>query len=245
MSNKTARNRRRKERQHEEMSLTERGSRIIGRYLSLRKLAVLSLAAAAVVGAIFLAQALGGGAEQGRIIDPVRNERTQDVFVGASVGQLAPNFEAQDLDGSLVRLSDFQGEPVILNFWATWCTACRAEIPALQQVFEERKDQDLVVIGVDWGEGRVGTARDYMGGLGATYLTAMDPDGGIGQGYRVRGLPVTLAIDSDGVIRELLSGELTYRAFDRLAQLALDEIEDLGEDIGPVGDITAQEESEG
>ena len=214
-------------------------------YLSLRRIAVLGIAVAAIAGAFFLVQALGGGAEPGKIIDAVRNEQTRGLGVSAAVGQLAPNFEGQDLDGNIVRLSDFQGQPVILNFWATWCDSCEAEIPSLERVLQERKDEGLVVLGVDWGEGRVSAARSFLDRLGATYVTVMDPTGKIGDTYRVRGLPLTLAIDQDGVIRELVGGELTYRAFDKFAQLAIGEIDEVGDDIGPVGDITTQDDSEG
>ncbi len=225
--------------------MADRAARAVRGYFSLRRVAVLGVAAAAIVGAVFLVQALGGGAEPGRIIYPVRNERTQGLGVSAAVAQLAPNFEAQDLDGNVVRLSDFQGRPVILNFWATWCTSCEAEIPALEQVFQEREGEGLVVLGVDWGEGRVGAARAFLDRLGATYVSVMDPSGAIGDRYRVRGLPVTLAIDKDGVIQELVGGELTYRAFDRFAQLVLGEVDEVGEDIGPVGDITTQGDAGG
>ena len=241
MSSKTARMRKRQERRLQERPLAQRTVRTLGRYVSPGRLVVLGLAAAAIVGAIFLVQVLGGSAEPGRIIDPVRNERTEGLPVRAEVGELAPNFEAQDLDGNVLRLSDFQGKPVILNFWATWCTSCEAEIPALERVFQERKDEGLVVLGVDWGEGRVGAARSFLDRLGATYVSAMDPSGAIGDRYRVRGLPVTLAIDKDGVIRELVGGELTYRAFDRFAQLVLGDVQEVGEDIGPIGDITTQD----
>ncbi len=245
MSNRTARRRKREERRREELSVLERAAQRLRRLVSLRQLAMLGIASGVIVGALFLIQLLGGSAESGRIIDPVTNERTAGKFTGASLGSLAPNFEAQDPDGNLVRLSDFQGKPVILNFWATWCTACRAEIPALQRVFEERRDEGLEVIGVDWGEGRSGAARSYMDDLDATYTVAIDPSGDIGDAYRVRGLPLTLAIDRDGVVREVVSGELTYRAFDRFAQLVLGEIEDVGDDLGPVGDVTTEEDTQG
>lgn len=241
MSSKTARKRRRQERRQKEMSLGERAREGLRSYLSLGRLALIGVAAAAIAGAVFLVSTLGGGAESGRIIDNIANERTSGLGVSASIGSRAPNFEAQDLDGNIVRLSDFQGQPVILNFWATWCTSCEAEIPALEQVFQERKDAGLVVLGVDWGEGRVGAARSFLDRLGATYVSVMDPSGAIGDRYRVRGLPVTLAIDRDGVIRELIGGELTYRAFDQFAQLASGDIDDVGEDVGPVGDITTQD----
>ena len=227
------------------MSVRERLVHALRGYLNPGRLALLAIAVAVIIGAIVLVQVLGGSAEPGRIIDAVRNERTQGLAVSASVGSLAPTFEAQDLDGNLVRLSDFQGQPVILNFWATWCGSCEAEIPALQRVFQEREGEGLVVIGVDWGEGRVGAARSFLDRLGATYVSAMDPNSDIGDAYRVQGLPVTLAIDKDGVIMEMVGGELTYRAFDQFAQLALGETEEVGEDIAPVRDITTQDDAGG
>ncbi len=242
MGSKKARKRKRQERRRDEMSFAARGGEIMSRYLSVPKLALLGVAVATIVGAFFLIQLVGGGAESATIIDPVRNERTQGLGVSAAVNQLAPNFEAQDLDGNIVRLSDFQGGPVILNFWATWCTSCRAEIPALQRVFEERKDEGLAVVGVGWGERSVGTARSYMEDLGATFTVAMDPTGDIGDAYRVFGLPLTLAIDKDGVIRESVNGELTYQAFDQFAQLALGDVEEI-DDIGRVGEVTTREDS--
>ncbi len=245
MSTKTERKRRRQERRRQELSTGQRAAQAFRGYVSLRRVVLLGVAVAAIAGAVFLVQVLGGGAEPGKIIDAVRNERTRGLGVSAAVVQLAPNFEGEDLDGNLVRLSDFQGRPVILNFWATWCTSCEAEIPALERVFQEREGEGVVVLGVDWGEGRVGAARAFLDRLGATYVSVMDPTGDIGGSYRVRGLPVTLAIDKDGVIRELRGGELTYRAFDKFAQLALGQVEDVGEDIGPVGDITTQDDSGG
>ncbi len=245
MSSKAARKRKRQERRRDEMSFAERVGGITRRLLSVRRLALLGVAAATVAGAVFLVQLLSGSATPGRVIDPVLNERTQSLGVSAGAFQVAPNFEAQDLDGNIVRLSDFQGKPVILNFWATWCLACRAEIPALQRVFEERKSEGLEVIGVDWGETKVGAARDYMDGLGATYLNLMDPTGNIGDEYRVRGLPVTLAIDKDGVIVDVINGELTKKAFDQMALLAIGTIDDIGDDIGPIGEVTTQEDAQG
>lgn len=242
MSSKAARKRKRQERRRDEMSILGRAGGIMRRYFSLRTLVLLGVAAAAVVGAFLLIQLLEGSAQSATIVDPVRNERTEGLRVSPSVYQLAPNFEAQDLDGNMFRLSDFQGKGVILNFWATWCTSCRAEIPALQRVFDERKDEGLEVIGVGWGERSVGTARSYMEDLDATFLVAMDPTGGVGDAYRVLGLPLTLAIDRDGVIQEVVNGELTYKAFDQFAQLVLGEVEEI-DDIGPVGDVTTQENS--
>lgn len=218
----------------------QRFTRGLRRYLRPGRLVALGIAAGIIVGAVFVIQSLSGGAEPGRIIEPVRNERTEGLGVRAEPGQLAPNFEAQDLDGNVMRLSDFQGKAVILNFWATWCTSCRAEIPALAQVYQERKNEGLQVLGIGWGERSVSTASSYMDDLGADYTILMDPDGSIGDAYRLRGLPVTVAIDKDGVIQKIVAGELTYRAFDQLAQLVLGSSATPDDEINPVRDIQTE-----
>ena len=97
MSSKTAGKRKRQERRQQEMSLGERARAGLGSYFTLGRLALIGVAAAAIVGAVFLVSTLGGGAESGRIIDNIANERTSGLGVSASVGSRAPNFEAQDL----------------------------------------------------------------------------------------------------------------------------------------------------
>ena len=68
-----------------------------------------------------------------------------------SIGSKAPDFELYDLEGTIHKLSDFKGTPVLLNFWATWCGPCRSEIPHLEGVYEEWKDKDLTFFAVNRG----------------------------------------------------------------------------------------------
>ena len=71
---------------------------------------------------------------------------------GPQVGKQAPDFQLQSLDGQSVSLSSFQGKPVLINFWATWCPPCRGEMPYIQQVYEEWSDKGLVILAIDIGE---------------------------------------------------------------------------------------------
>lgn len=108
----------------------------------------------------------------------------------------APTFTLMGLDGRTHTLADYRGRAVVLNFWATWCLPCRAEIPDLES--ESRRHRaDVVVLGVDWKESAQ-AARSFVTEIGATYPVLLDSDGVAYAAYRVDGLPQTFFIDSQG-----------------------------------------------
>lgn len=134
----------------------------------------------------------------------------------AEVGRPAPAFRLRTPDGPATELTDYRGQYVLLNFWASWCGPCRGETPALQAFFE-RQSPGLVVVGVNQQEG-AGTAREFADGFGVTYPIALDTDGQVSSAYRVStGLPVSFLVDPEGVIRDVHLGALTD---DDLAELA-------------------------
>jgi peroxiredoxin len=117
-----------------------------------------------------------------------------------ALGQPAPDFVLQDArSGALVSLSDFRGRIVVLNFWATWCPPCRAEMPEFQRTFEERGD-NLVVLAVDFQETDE-QVRAFLDEFGVTFPVVMDRDGKVRQHYGVLGLPGTFFIDREGIVR--------------------------------------------
>lgn len=129
--------------------------------------------------------------------------------VGVGVGKLAPNFEASNFDGERVQLADFRGRPVFLNFWASWCGPCRAEMPAIQAVLGEFKDEGLVVLAVNNGE-RFGPARAFVDDLGLDFTEfGLDPGQDVIQRYRVVSMPTSVFIDADGVITQVHAGQAT------------------------------------
>lgn len=112
--------------------------------------------------------------------------------------KLAPDFTLRDLKGDWVTLSDFRGQPVVLNFWATWCAPCRAEIPHLEALYKKYKDQGLIVFGVN-------SETDYMkvkrfAAPRISYTVLLDGNTQT-QGYDVRGIPCTYYIDRKGIVR--------------------------------------------
>jgi peroxiredoxin len=123
-------------------------------------------------------------------------------------GHPAPNFELSTPDGELVRLSDYKGQPVIVNFWATWCGPCRAEFPEFQQAAVDNADR-LVIIGVNsTATDQVDNIPPFIDEFGITFPIVLDQSGDVVDQYRVLGLPTTVFIDSNGVVNEVFTGPL-------------------------------------
>jgi len=131
--------------------------------------------------------------------------RLPGLDVKAEEGALAPDFLLGRLDGSELRLSDLRGQPVVLNFWATWCAPCRKEIPQFVDASERFRDQGLVVVGVNLQEGK-SIVRPYADDFGMDFPIVIDVDGEVGDAYRLLGLPVTYFIDRGGIVRSVFTG---------------------------------------
>lgn len=122
-------------------------------------------------------------------------------------GYRAPGFSLRTLDGESLSLSDLQGRTVVLNFWATWCPPCRAEMPAFQRLYARYADRGLTVIGVN------ATLGDDLAAVFAfrqqyhlTFPILLDETGQVNRRYRVTALPTTFFIDSRGIIRDVVVG---------------------------------------
>lgn len=126
---------------------------------------------------------------------------------GIEVDQLAPDFELRTPEGEPVRLSDFRGRPVWLNFWAPWCPACRTEMPRLEGFFVEHRDDGLVILGAGVRDSPA-SMRTYAGEVGVTYPIVVDGDGAVANQYQALALPVHYWIDRDGIVRDWAFGEL-------------------------------------
>ena len=124
------------------------------------------------------------------------------------VGELAPNFTATTLDGDTVRLSDYRGQVVFLNFWATWCVPCQREMPAFDS-YMQQSDRDGVILAVNNGESQepIQTWLDANSILNVPVL--LDENYGISDLYVALNLPITYIIDRNGIVRSFKFGELT------------------------------------
>lgn len=125
-------------------------------------------------------------------------------------GEPAPPFTLDAIDGGTVSLADYRGKVVMVNLWATWCAPCRLEMPSMQRVYEEYRDQGFEVLaisvdaepGIRQPDGTIrGLVSDFVEELGLTFPVVVDPAGDTERIYGVSGLPTTFLIDREGQIR--------------------------------------------
>ncbi len=136
------------------------------------------------------------------------------------IGYPAPDFTLTDLDGNAVRLRDFRGKVIFLNFWAIRCPACRAEMPAMEEVYQEYKDEGVVIIGVDLGEFR-STVKSFVEENGYSWIFVIDSTGEVARDYMVTGIPSSFFIDKDGIIRALQVGAMSKALMEIRLEMAM------------------------
>ncbi|MEP6753010.1 MAG: TlpA disulfide reductase family protein [Candidatus Dormiibacterota bacterium] len=140
------------------------------------------------------------------------------VWVGAGharVGDAAPNFTSYDLQAKRVSLSDFRSRPVLLTFWATWCTVCKDELPGLQGLEQRYSASGLKVLAVNYRETSNDRMRQYLASISVTLQSAIDPQGAIATAYGVDvGLPVNVLVDRSGRVAKVMIGEASTAAIE-------------------------------
>lgn len=124
---------------------------------------------------------------------------------GAEVGNLAPDFQLDNLEGESVSLSDFRGKPVMLNFWATWCSPCVREMPDIQTVYEEQSAEGLVILLVNMG-GTSSQVKEFLQSHNLSLPVLLDTTQAIAQKYNIHYIPTTFFIDEEGIIQAVKVG---------------------------------------
>jgi cytochrome c biogenesis protein CcmG/thiol:disulfide interchange protein DsbE len=119
----------------------------------------------------------------------------------------APEFTLDLMDGGQVVMSQLSGRPVVLNFWASWCTPCRDEAAGLERTWRAYKDRRVVFVGIDIQDSEA-DARFYLEEFDVTYPNGRDVDGKVTVEYGVVGLPVTFFVNMDGVIERRWVGAI-------------------------------------
>ena len=116
---------------------------------------------------------------------------------GLNPGDRPPPVELNALDGSLVKLSDYTGKVVLLNFWASWCGPCIEELPALQSLYERLKERGFIVLGIGIDD-TPSALLEFKTRFGVTFPVLVDVAGKVKSSYRVSGVPETFIIGADG-----------------------------------------------
>jgi peroxiredoxin len=125
------------------------------------------------------------------------------------VGSPAPNFQLKDVQtGNVVTLSSFRGRPVWINFWATWCDACKVEMPQMQRMYTRYKAQGLAILGIEVQE-TTGAVNAYTRSGAFDWTFLLDPNGGVVDRYFVEGVPTHIFVGTDGTIKAIHSGAIT------------------------------------
>ncbi|WP_040227769.1 TlpA disulfide reductase family protein [Bhargavaea cecembensis] len=136
--------------------------------------------------------------------------------VGIGQGQLAPDFTLKTLDGGEMTLSDLRGKKVILNFWASWCGPCRAEMPHMEKFFtDEAEEAGVEIVAVNLSASERGNDEKVMSNItgfveefGMTFPVLLDSDGQQGETYKVIAVPTTYFLDASGIIRQVVRGPM-------------------------------------
>ena len=138
------------------------------------------------------------------------NEGMQDFdSIGLQVGNMAPDFELTTLDGEDIKLSELRGQRVMVNFWATWCPPCRAEMPDMQK-FHESKDIVILAVNLVGTESSKENVVKFIEEFKITFPILLDADMEVSNLYRIQPIPTSYMIDSSGRIQYKAFGALNY-----------------------------------
>jgi peroxiredoxin len=129
---------------------------------------------------------------------------------GLTKGDVAPDFTLTTLDGKEVKLSDLKGKKVVLNFWATWCPPCKAEMPHMQNFYEDfSQDENVEILAINLTNGdNVESVQNFVKDYGLTFPIPMDVEGKVGETYQAITIPTSYMIDTKGRIQNKVVGPM-------------------------------------
>ncbi|MCA0454038.1 MAG: TlpA family protein disulfide reductase [Chloroflexi bacterium] len=138
-----------------------------------------------------------------------------------TIGQPAPDFTLEDLNGKKLRLSDFRGQVVLINFWASWCQPCRLETPELVKAYKTYRDRKFMVLGVNLtDEDEMSDIEAFVKEFDMPYPVLLDTEGFVDELYGIPGIPMSIFIDREGKITQVQIGVLTGEQIEK----SLDEL---------------------
>ncbi len=169
----------------------------------------ISLSMMALFSLVLLSACGGGQDDQAQPAADAEHSaaETSGLVVGGAVGNLAPDFNLENIAGGQLQLSSLRGKVVIIDFWDTWCPPCRKALPSLEAVSKAHPD-DLVVVGVAFGRDGLEKVREYVAANNLTFpMVVSDKKFQVAKDFGgVQSIPTTFVIDKNGVIVEVWVG---------------------------------------
>ncbi|AGB41876.1 Peroxiredoxin [Halobacteroides halobius DSM 5150] len=141
-------------------------------------------------------------------------QKNNSARIGINVGNIAPDFTLVNLKGEQVSLSDYRGQFVMVNFWATWCPPCRAEMPDLDAFYDNNK-QDFVILGVNIGESKA-KVKSFIEENGYDYPILLDQERGAAFKYRVSVIPTSYFVGPQGKIQYVKRGTVNQAELNQI-----------------------------
>lgn len=130
---------------------------------------------------------------------------------GLEEGNTPPDFELPTLSGDIIKLTNYKGRKVILNFWASWCGPCKAEMPHMQNYYEKYKDSEnveIIAVNMTTEERGLVSIENFVESYGLTFPIPLDNDGEVIDSYRIMTIPTTFMISTDGTIKQKIMGPM-------------------------------------
>lgn len=171
---------------------------------------VLAILAVGLVGYYWFT----GPEEEAGFVEPVVANLPPGVELGmqddrrAELGEVAPDFILLDTGGAVVKLSDYQGEVVLVNFWATWCLPCRQEMPDIASIYASHEAQGFNVLALNLAESRT-RAGKFAADFGLVFPILLDTNGVVAKAYRISGVPESWIVGRDGTLIDRKIGVFT------------------------------------
>ena len=146
----------------------------------------------------------------------LEDEKLRKKDRGTAEGQ-APDFTLLTLQNETVSLSEFIGKPVIINFWATWCPPCRAEMPHMERLYQEN-DVVILAVNVTSSESHINDVKNFVQELGLSFSVLLDEQSEIGSLYQIRPLPTSIFVDREGFIHRKHIGPMNVEMMERVLE---------------------------